>query len=55
MDDPADHEVSASGHAAIVDAIEAGDERRAAEGVLNVIDTGVNRINATRRKHGAGR
>lgn len=55
VDDPADHEVSASGHAAIVDAIEAGDERRAAEGVLNVIDTGVNRINATRRKHGAGR
>lgn len=54
VDDPADHEASANGHAAIVDAIEDGDERRAAQGVLNVIDTGVNRINTTRRRHATG-
>ncbi len=55
VDDPADHQTSANGHAAIVDAIEAGDEQRAAEGVLHVIDGAVNRINTTRRRHGAGR
>jgi DNA-binding FadR family transcriptional regulator len=55
VDTPADHEVSVNGHAAIVDAIEARDERRAAQGILNVIDIGVNRINTRRRKAGARR
>ena len=44
VDDPADHAASVSGHSAVVDAIEAGDEARAAQRILAVIDTGVRRI-----------
>jgi DNA-binding FadR family transcriptional regulator len=54
VDDPADHQMSASAHAAIVDAIEAGDESRAAECILNVIDAGVRRISSARQRHRKG-
>ncbi|MGH8200528.1 MAG: FCD domain-containing protein, partial [Steroidobacteraceae bacterium] len=50
VDDPADHEATVNGHAAIVDAIEAGDEPTAAAAILKVIDIGVNRIDVTRKK-----
>ncbi|MGH8179354.1 MAG: FadR/GntR family transcriptional regulator [Steroidobacteraceae bacterium] len=50
VDDPADHEATVNGHAAIVDAIEAGEEQAAAEAILKVIDIGVNRIDVTRKK-----
>lgn len=50
VDDPADHEVSINGHAAIVDAIAAGDAQRASEGIRNVIDTAVDRISIARKK-----
>lgn len=50
VDDPADHEATVNGHAAIVDAIEAGDGRTAAAAILKVIDIGVNRIDVTRKK-----
>lgn len=49
VDDPAEHEVSINGHKAIVEAIAAGDEQRASEGIRNVIDTAVDRISTTRR------
>ncbi|HEY7889444.1 MAG TPA: FadR/GntR family transcriptional regulator [Steroidobacteraceae bacterium] len=50
VDDPADHEATVNGHAAIVDAIEAGEEQAAAAAILKVIDIGVNRIDVTRKK-----
>jgi len=50
VDDPADHEATVNGHAAIVDAIESGQEQAAAEAILKVIDIGVNRIDITRKK-----
>ncbi len=50
VDDPADHEATVNGHASIVDAIETGDERTAAEAILKVIDIGVSRIDITRKK-----
>jgi DNA-binding FadR family transcriptional regulator len=55
VDDPSDHEVTVNGHAAIVDAIEARDERAAAEAMLKVIDIGVRRIDTTKRKRGTKR
>jgi DNA-binding FadR family transcriptional regulator len=50
VDDPEDHEATVNGHAAIVDAIEAGEERAAAEAILKVINIGVTRIDVTRKK-----
>lgn len=50
VDDPADHEATVNGHAAVVDAIEAGEEAAAAAAILKVIDIGVSRIDVTRRK-----
>lgn len=50
MDDPLDHQRVADGHAAVVDAIEAGDEQRAAADILHVIDSGAHRITTTRRR-----
>jgi DNA-binding FadR family transcriptional regulator len=50
VDDPADHEATVNGHAAIVDAIEAGEERAAAEAILKVIDIGMDRIDVSRKK-----
>jgi len=45
VDDSSDHEVTVNTHAAIVDAIEARDERAAAAAMLDVIDIGMRRIN----------
>jgi DNA-binding FadR family transcriptional regulator len=50
VDDSTDHENTVNTHAAIVDAIEARNEQAAAEAMLEVIDVGVRRINASRRK-----
>ena len=50
VDDAEDHEATVNGHAAIVDAIESGEEQAASEAILNVIDIGVNRIDVSRRK-----
>jgi DNA-binding FadR family transcriptional regulator len=50
VDDPRDHAASVRSHAAIVDAIEARDAARAARATLKVIDAGVQRIEAKRRK-----
>jgi DNA-binding FadR family transcriptional regulator len=50
VDDAQDHEATVNGHAAIVDAIESGEEQAAFEAILNVIDIGVNRIDVSRRK-----
>jgi DNA-binding FadR family transcriptional regulator len=54
VDDASDHEVTVNSHAAIVDAIEARDERAAAAAMLKVIDTGVRRIDS-RKKRGTQR
>ncbi len=53
VDDPLDHQKVADGHAAVVDAIEAGDELRAAADILHVIDSGAARITTTRSKRAA--
>lgn len=50
VDDPEDHEATVNGHAAIVDAIEAGNETAAAGTILKVINIGVYRIDVTRKK-----
>ena len=50
VDDPASHEATISGHAAIVAAIEAGEARAAAEAILKVIDGGVYRIDVSRKR-----
>jgi DNA-binding FadR family transcriptional regulator len=55
VDDAGDHEVTANSHAAIVDAIESGDEAAAAAAMLQVIDIGVRRIETTKRKRGQRR
>jgi DNA-binding FadR family transcriptional regulator len=55
VDDGSDHEVTVNGHAAIVDAIESGDEQAAAQAMLKVIDIGVRRIDTTRKKRGSRR
>ena len=48
VDDPTDHAASVKGHAAVVDAIEAGDAPGAAQSILAVIDTAVRRIDKHR-------
>jgi DNA-binding FadR family transcriptional regulator len=53
VDNAGDHEVTANGHAAIVDAIEARDEAAAAAAMLKVIHIGVRRIDSSRKKRGA--
>jgi DNA-binding FadR family transcriptional regulator len=55
IDDASDHEVTVNSHAAIVDAIEARDEKAAAAAMLKVIDIGVRRIDSMRKKRGASR
>ncbi len=50
VDEPEDHEATVNGHAAVVDAIEAGDEAAAAAAILKVINIGVYRIDVTRKK-----
>lgn len=54
VDDPRHQAVSVRSHAAIVDAIEARDAARAARATLKVIDAGVRRIEAKRRKRPPG-
>jgi DNA-binding FadR family transcriptional regulator len=49
VDDSSDHENTVNTHAVIVDAIEARNEQAAAEAMLEVIDVGVRRINASKR------
>jgi DNA-binding FadR family transcriptional regulator len=55
VDDSSDHEITVNSHAAIVDAIEAGDEHAAAAAMLKVIDIGVRRIDTTRKKRASKR
>lgn len=55
IDDATDHEHTVNAHAAIVDAIEARDEQAAAAAMLKVIDIGVRRIDARRKKRGSKR
>jgi DNA-binding FadR family transcriptional regulator len=55
VDDPGDHEITANGHAAIVDAIESRDEVAAAAAMLRVIDIGVRRSESMRKKRGSKR
>jgi len=50
VDDADDHENTVNTHAAIVDAIEARDEQAAATSMLQAIDIGYRRINASRKK-----
>jgi DNA-binding FadR family transcriptional regulator len=55
IDDASDHEITVNSHAAIVDAIEARDEKAAAAAMLKVIDIGVRRIDSTRKRRSASR
>ena len=48
-DHPDDHAACVAGHAAVVDAIEAGDGPRAARNILAVIDSGAERIEQRKR------
>jgi DNA-binding FadR family transcriptional regulator len=50
VDNANDHEDTVNTHAAIVDAIEARDEQAAATSMLQAIDMGYRRINASRKK-----
>jgi DNA-binding FadR family transcriptional regulator len=50
VDNASEHEKTVNTHAAIVDAIEARDEQAAAESMLEAIDIGFRRINASNRK-----
>ena len=50
IDVPANQARSAQAHAAIVDAIEARDSQAAADAMLEVIDVGVRRIAASKKK-----
>ncbi len=50
IDDAQDHENTVNAHGAVLDAIEERDERGAAVAMLEVIDMGVRRIDAMRRK-----
>jgi DNA-binding FadR family transcriptional regulator len=50
VDDASDHEITVNSHAKIVDAIEARDEKGAAEAMLKTINIGVRRIDSTRKK-----
>jgi DNA-binding FadR family transcriptional regulator len=49
VDDANDHEHTVNTHAAIVDAIEARDEQAAASSMLQAIDIGYRRINASKK------
>jgi DNA-binding FadR family transcriptional regulator len=51
VDDADDHEHTVNTHGAIVDAIEARDEQAAATSMLEAIDIGFRRINATRKRN----
>jgi DNA-binding FadR family transcriptional regulator len=55
VDDANDHEHTVNTHAAIVDAIEARDEQAAATSMLQAIDIGYRRINASKKKRGQKR
>lgn len=55
VDDASNHEITVNSHAAIVDAIEARDAQGAATAMLRVIDTGVRRINSTRKQRSSKR
>jgi DNA-binding FadR family transcriptional regulator len=55
VDDANDHEHTVNTHGAIVDAIEARDEQGAANCMLQAIDIGYRRINASRKKPGQKR
>ncbi len=50
VDEPANQDATVQAHAAIVDAIEARDAPAAAAAMLEVIDVGVRRIGASRKK-----
>jgi DNA-binding FadR family transcriptional regulator len=50
VDDASDHEHTVNTHSAVVDAIEAQDEQAAATSMLEAIDIGFRRINASTRK-----
>jgi DNA-binding FadR family transcriptional regulator len=52
VDDPSDHETTVNAHAAVVDAIEAGDAAAATASMLQVINIGVERIDLRRRRQG---
>jgi DNA-binding FadR family transcriptional regulator len=55
VDEPANQDATVQAHAAIVDAIEARDAPAAADAMLEVIDVGVRRIGASRKKRKAKR
>ena len=55
VDDAENQDVTVQSHAAIVNAIEARDAHAAADAMLKVIDVGVRRIDATKKKRGAKR
>jgi DNA-binding FadR family transcriptional regulator len=55
IDDARDHEITVNSHAAIVDAIEARDEKAAALAMLKTIDIGVRRIDSMRKKRAVKR
>ena len=50
VDDPLDYQTTVAAHAAVVDAVEAGDESAAAEAMRQVIDIGVDRIDLRRQR-----
>jgi DNA-binding FadR family transcriptional regulator len=50
IDDARDHAITVNSHAAVLEAIEARDEQAAAAAMLKVIDIGVRRIDAMRKK-----
>ena len=52
VDDPTDHETTVNAHAAVVNAIEAGDATAATAAMLQVINIGVERIDLRRRRQG---
>jgi DNA-binding FadR family transcriptional regulator len=55
IDDAASQDMTVQSHAAIVNAIEARDAQAAADAMLEVIDVGVRRIDATKKKRGTKR
>jgi DNA-binding FadR family transcriptional regulator len=55
VDDAENQDVTVQSHAAIVNAIEARDAQAAADAMLEVIDVGVRRIDATKKKRGSKR
>jgi DNA-binding FadR family transcriptional regulator len=55
IDDPGSQDTTVHSHAAIVNAIEARDSQAAADAMLEVIDVGVRRIDAGKKKRGPKR